>query len=150
MKLCFFAGEFGIVYRARLKRSSHEVAVKTLKGLKSNTCVSNTCVFIFALRLCAFIYIGEFNQAEVNTFVEESLKMSCFKHAHVMGLIGVCLDFGAAPLIIMPYMAYGSLLKYLKRERESLIVSEENDEDEVNCNFGQVFTYIDLFRPSLL
>ena len=62
--------------------------------------------------------IGEFNQAEVNTFVEESLKMSHFKHAHVMGLMGVCLDSGTAPLIIMPYMANGSLLKYLKRERE--------------------------------
>ena len=80
--------------------------------------------------------IGEFNQAEVNTFVEESLKMSRFKHAHVMGLVGVCLDSGNAPLIIMPYMANGSLLKYLKRERESLIVSEENDEDEVNCIFS--------------
>ena len=58
--------------------------------------------------------------------------MSRFKHAHVMGLIGVCLDAGSAPLIIMPLMANGSLLKYLKRERENLIVSEENDEDEVS------------------
>ena len=58
--------------------------------------------------------------------------MSRFKHAHVMGLIGVCLDAGSAPLIIMPLMANGSLLKYLKRERENLIVSEENDDDEVS------------------
>ena len=103
--------------------------------------------------------IGEFNQAEVNTFVEESLKMSRFKHAHVMDLIGVCLDSGTAPLIIMPYMANGSLLKYLKRERESLIVSEENDEDEVNWIFSSrsmqfqsvsPLTCMALFRPSLL
>ena len=78
------------------------------------------------------LFLGNFNQAEVNKFVEESLKMSRFKHAHVMGLIGVCLDSGSAPLIIMPYMANGSLLKYLKNERENLIVSDENDDDEVN------------------
>ena len=44
---------------------------------------------------------------EANTFVEESLKMSRFRHAHVMGLIGVCLDAGPAPYIVMPYMANG-------------------------------------------
>ena len=68
---------------------------------------------------------------EVNKFVEESLKMSRFKHAHVMGLIGVCLDAGPAPYIAMPYMANGSLLHYLKRERGNLILTENADEDEV-------------------
>ena len=68
---------------------------------------------------------------EVDRFVEESLKMSRFKHSHVMGLIGVCLDAGSAPYIIMPFMANGSLLKYLKRERDNLVLSEEKDLDEV-------------------
>ena len=63
--------------------------------------------------------------------MEESLKMSRFKHTHVMGLIGVCLDGGPAPYIIMPYMANGSLLKYLKRERGNVVLSENADEDEV-------------------
>ena len=57
--------------------------------------------------------------------------MSRFKHAHVMGLIGVCLDAGPAPYIVMPYMANGSLLKYLKRERKSLVFTDDADEDEV-------------------
>ena len=69
---------------------------------------------------------------EVDKFVEESLKMSRFKHAHVMGLIGVCLDAGSAPYIIMPYMANGSLLKYLKRERNNIVLLDEVDEDEVS------------------
>ena len=68
---------------------------------------------------------------EVDKFVEESLKMSRFKHAHVMGLIGVCLDAGPAPYIVMPYMANGSLLKYLKRERQNLVFVEGTDDDEV-------------------
>ena len=64
-------------------------------------------------------------------FVEESLKMSRFKHPHVMGLIGVCLDAGSAPYIVMPYMANGSLLHYLKREQKNLVLDEDSDGDEV-------------------
>ena len=66
--------------------------------------------------------------------------MSRFKHAHVMGLIGVCLDAGSAPYIVMPYMANGGLLHYLKRERGNLVLPENADEDEVNaidnCRFN--------------
>ena len=69
----------------------------------------------------------------MDKFVEESTKMSRFKHSHVMGLIGVCLDTGSAPYIIMPFMANGSLLKYLKKERNILVVNEDADADEV-CN----------------
>ena len=57
--------------------------------------------------------------------------MSRFKHTHVMGLIGVCLDAGSAPYIVMPYMANGSLLDYLRKERSKLVVKQEND-DEVS------------------
>ena len=57
--------------------------------------------------------------------------MSRFKHAHVMGLIGVCIDTGSTPYIVMPYMANGSLLKYLKKERINIVLSEDRDEDEV-------------------
>ena len=77
-------------------------------------------------------FSGDFNQAEVDKFDEESLKMSRFRHAHVMGLIGVCLDAGPAPYIVMPYMANGSLLHYLKKERQSLVFSLNTEEDEVN------------------
>ena len=69
--------------------------------------------------------------------MEESLKMSRFKHAHVMGLIGVCLDAGPAPYIMMPYMANGSLLQYLRRERKNLVFVEGTDDDEVSTAFNQ-------------
>jgi serine/threonine protein kinase len=98
-------GEFGIVYKARLGTCRREVAVKTLKGT--------------------------FDQPKVDKFVAESLKMSRFKHAHVMGLIGVCLDAGSAPYIVMPFMANGSLLQYLKKERHHLVFTQDFDEDEV-------------------
>ena len=72
-------------------------------------------------------------------FVEEIMKMSQFKHSHVMGLIGVCLDTGSAPYIIMPYMANGSLLKYLKKERNNLVIYGEMDEDEVVFYTAQIY-----------
>lgn len=72
---------------------------------------------------------GNFDQVEVDNFVEESLKMSRFKHAHVMGLIGVCLDAGPAPYIIMPYMANGSLLQYLRKERDDLVFTQVIDDN---------------------
>ena len=74
---------------------------------------------------------GTFDQAEVDKFIEESLKMRLFKHAHVMGLIGVCVDAGPVPYIVMPYMANGSLLQYLKKERQNLVFTQEFDEDKV-------------------
>ena len=84
---------------------------------------------------------------EVNKFVEESLKMSRFKHAHVMGLIGVCLDAGSAPYIVMPYMANGSLLHYLKREREKLILTENADEDEVAKMYAALGLALSYLHP---
>ena len=64
--------------------------------------------------------------------MEESLKMKKFDHPHVMSLIGVCLDGGPAPYIVMPYMANGCLLSYLKRERKNLMFTADDDEDQVN------------------
>ena len=66
------------------------------------------------------MYAGDFDQAEIDKILDESVKMKEFHHKHVMTLLGVCLDAGPAPYIIMPYMVNGSLLSYLKRERGNL------------------------------
>ena len=62
--------------------------------------------------------------------LRECSKMYHFQHPHVVTLTGVCLDGGPAPYIIMPFMANGSLLAYLKRNRASLLVSCEDDNSE--------------------
>ena len=77
-------------------------------------------------------HAGQFDQLEVDKILEESLKMKHFDHMHVMTLLGVCLDAGPAPYIIMPYMAHGSLLSYLKRERNSLFLPQDAA-DELVC-----------------
>ena len=122
-----FAGEFGIVYRARLNtKQVHKqgVAVKSLKG----------CFKDYTLFLIATSYIhpsGSMDGVYVHKFVEEALKMSRFKHSHVIELIGVCVDAQSSPLIVMPYMANGSLLHHLRKERDDIVLTSEHSEDEV-------------------
>ena len=58
----------------------------------------------------------------VEDLLKECAKMHQFDHPNVLKLSGVCLDGGPAPYIIMPYMANGSLLSYLREERESLVL----------------------------
>ena len=53
-----------------------------------------------------------------------------FIHPNVLTLKGVCLDGGTAPYIIMPFMANGSLLAYLKNNRETLVVSRSDKDEE--------------------
>ena len=52
-----------------------------------------------------------------------------FNHTNILTLRGVCLDGGTAPYIVMPFMANGSLLAYLKKNRETLVVSDKDEDD---------------------
>ena len=57
--------------------------------------------------------------------------MQEFDHPHVMSLIGVCLDAGPGVSIVMPFMANGNLLDYLKKERSNLVIEETSDMEKV-------------------
>lgn len=60
------------------------------------------------------------------------MKMKQFDHPNVLTLFGVCVDAGPAPYIVMPYMAKGSLLSYLRKERHNVILTEQDDSDDVS------------------
>ena len=72
---------------------------------------------------------------DIEDLMEESKKMQRFQHSNVLNLIGVCIDSGEAPYIIMPYMANGSLLTYLRKERPQLTIAEEAGEDPVSRTY---------------
>ena len=59
--------------------------------------------------------------------------MQEFDHPNILKLLGVCLDGGPAPYIIMPFMTNGSLLDHLKENRECLVLdpSSTHDVDDV-------------------
>ena len=56
--------------------------------------------------------------------------MLSFKHQNVMSLIGMCLD-GDVPLIIMPFMSDGSILDYVRKNRQHLYLTEESSQEKV-------------------
>ena len=60
--------------------------------------------------------------------MKESEKMQGFEHPHILNIIGMCIDAGIAPYIIMPFMANGSLLAYIKKEKMNLVVPNAEDE----------------------
>jgi hypothetical protein len=49
-----------------------------------------------------------------------------------MSLIGVCLDAGPGVAIVMPFMANGSLLEYLKKERDKLYLPDTSELEDVS------------------
>ena len=76
---------------------------------------------------------GFYDHIMVRDMLKECSRMSEFDHLHVLTLKGVCLDGGPAPYIIMPFMANGSLLAYLRKNRKTLVVSNESNDDVNNA-----------------
>ena len=85
-----------------------------------------TCISI------ALHCIGLFHASDIDGLILEISKMKDFQHPNVMTLIGVCLDAGPGVSIVMPFMANGSLLDYLKKERARLYLTEIDENDEVH------------------
>ena len=82
----------------------------------------------------SYYTLAMFTPKDISDLTKESLKMKSFNHPNVLNLIGVCINAGEAPYIVMPYMANGNLLNYLKKERPNLIVAKDAGEDIV-CRF---------------
>ena len=83
-------------------------------------------------------FTGFFDQKTAADMVKESLKMEGFEHPHVLNIIGVCVDAGPAPYIIMPFISNGSLLAYIKKEKTNLVVPNDADDElasSINLEF---------------
>ena len=80
-----------------------------------------------------FIMLGFYDKSAAGELMKECSKMYKFDHPNVLTLKGVCLDGGPAPFIIMPFMANGSLITYLQKRRDLLVITKGNtDEEEVS------------------
>ena len=116
--------EFGVVYRATIKNWKENVhnvvTVKTLKG---------TNVYIQSCFGLSIIYNAGMFSSLTSHLVEESKIMTKFNHPNVMRLLGVTISQSKSLLLIMPFMAQGSLLSYLRKYRADLTAeNEEMDE----------------------
>ena len=72
--------------------------------------------------------LGFFDTIAVEELFKECAKMINLNHPNVLTLSGVCMDRGPVPYIVLPYMANGSLLNYLKKKRTILV---HNDSSQV-------------------
>jgi len=68
------------------------------------------------------LFAGLLTNDLVDDLLKECIRMQEFDHPNILKLIGVCLDGGPAPYIIMPFLINGSLLSYLKKNREELVL----------------------------
>ena len=71
---------------------------------------------------------------DLSSMMDEILKMQDFHHPHVMTLIGVSFDANHTPSMVMPFMANGSLLSYLKNNRSALLISEVANDETVRLS----------------
>ena len=98
------------------------------------SCIKHNCnyscvhfvVFLF------FGWTGLFTVNDVHNMTDEILKMKHFDHPNVMTMIGVCVSIGGGPAIVMPYMENGSLLSYLRRDKDNIIMNDDQDLDTVS------------------
>ena len=67
--------------------------------------------------------------------------MKDLRHPNVMTLIGVCLDAGPGVSIVMPFMANGSLLEYLKKERDKIYLPDTSELEDVSGNLAVIHVY---------
>ena len=78
------------------------------------------------------IISGIFSRADIQSMLSEVVKMSELSHPNIMSVVGVCVDSSQGPSIVMPYMANGSLLDYLKKERKGLYLDFDAETDTVS------------------
>ena len=70
---------------------------------------------------------------DVQSITDEILKMKHFDHPNVMTLVGVCVSIGGGPAIVMPFMANGSLLNYLRKDKKNITIKDDQDLETVSC-----------------
>ncbi len=148
MLMRMFTGEFGIVYRATLsgwkeEEDRRDVAVKTLRGgVSTNAMHVQSLSVILNLVLASSIEAHHLifsiiistaypTFSDFENVMQESLKMRDFDHPNVLSLIGISIN---PPYIVLPYMANGSLLHYLRKERPNLTIANEADNKLVSYN----------------
>lgn len=49
----------------------------------------------------------------IESFLHEAKLMRDFRHANVLGIVGVAFDPDGSPMVVLPYMANGDLRRYV-------------------------------------
>ena len=89
-------------------------------------CILHACTLVLLIAVTnQLTHSDVVTPNDIHNLKEEVLKMQSFNHPNVMSLIGVCENFCGGPAVVMPFMANGSILDYLRRERRNLMLDGE-------------------------
>ena len=76
-------------------------------------------------------HVGCFTHEHTKTLIKECALIHEFDHPNIISLVGICLDAGPSPCIILPFMENGSLLSYVKNNKTILHTDTNTDEETV-------------------
>ena len=80
---------------------------------------------------CVCSISGNYTSDDKTSLIKEGVLMHKFDHPNVISLLGICLDAGPTPYVILPFMENGSLISYLRKNKSKLLSNIETEEDEV-------------------
>ena len=110
----------------------HNAVPLVLGSITKHQCYIELHATVIAFSLIFLGWTGLFTVNDVHNMTDEILKMKHFDHPNVMTLIGVCVSIGGGPAIVMPYMENGSLLSYLRKDKDNIIMNDDQDLDTVS------------------
>ncbi|XP_033744657.1 hepatocyte growth factor receptor-like [Pecten maximus] len=96
-------GHFGCVHKGFL----------TLPGAKEDTLVAVKSLHNDSPR-----------EIDVQSFLEEAMRMKDFHHENVLTLTGICFGMDDMPLVVLPYMSHGDLLSYIRNEENNPTIKD--------------------------
>ncbi len=70
------------------------------------------------------ILVSSFSEHGIKSFLDEGLIMKEFNHPNVLKLRGICFDENDLPMILLPYMANGDLLSYIRDTKNLLTLKD--------------------------
>ena len=76
-------------------------------------------------------HVGSFTHQHTKTLIKECALIHELDRPNVTSLVGICLDAGPSPYIILPFMENGSLLSYVKSNKTILCTDTNTDEETV-------------------
>ena len=70
------------------------------------------------------LFFSEHDSQDLNirNFLKEAYVMKHFHHENVLELLGVCMEDNSDPLVLLPFMPHGDLLKYLHDDNNVCII----------------------------